>query len=75
MNMSYCRFQNTLSDLRDCYHNWEGDAGTYEDSEIEELSDDEKDAREQLLELCKKIINEHDDEHVVATLDEFDYDE
>jgi hypothetical protein len=70
MNMSYCRFQNTLSDLRDCYHNWDGDAGTYEDDEVEELSDDEREARNDLLALCRRIINECDDEHEVVALDE-----
>ncbi len=40
-NMSYCRFQNTLSDLRDCYENMDNDS----------LSDDEKRARRSLIDL------------------------
>jgi hypothetical protein len=46
-NMHYCRFQNTLSDLRDCYDDW--------DTESEE----EEKARERLLKLCKKIVADY----------------
>ena len=45
-NMTYCRFQNTLLDLRDC-------KGYLFD---DDLSEDEKHAREQLIELCEEII-------------------
>jgi hypothetical protein len=49
-NMSYCRFRNTLSDLRDCYYNMEG------------VSDhEEQRARQQLVELCKDLIDEYGD--------------
>lgn len=47
-NMSYCRFQNTLADLRDCYEAW--DSG--------ELSLDEEKARARLLKLCKDIAGD-----------------
>ena len=46
-NMSYCRFENTYADLEDCYENWEGD-----------LSDSELEARNEMYELCKKIVEE-----------------
>lgn len=49
MNMSYCRFQNTLIDLRDCYYNLDD----------EDLSEEEQNAREQLIELCKDIVEEY----------------
>lgn len=55
-NMSYCRFENTLSDLRDCYNNMDEDL---DDSETE------KSSRECLIRLCKKIVDrygESDDE-------------
>lgn len=68
--MSYCRFQNTLSDLRDCYHNWDGDTGTYEDDEVEELSDDEKDAQTDLLALCRRIITDYDEFYEVTHVDD-----
>ena len=74
MNMSYCRFQNTLNDLRDCYQNWDeyADEEHSGDDRFEVLSKDEREARESLMELCRKIVNEFDDEHIVATLDEYD---
>ena len=46
MNMSYCRFRNTLNDLRDC------DKNLYD-----KLSGDEFDARAQLIELCEQIVD------------------
>ncbi len=48
-NMHYCRFENTLDDLIDCY-----DAMLEED--MNELSENEKKAKEQLIKICKKII-------------------
>ena len=50
-NMSYCRFQNTLGDLRDC-----------EDALDEELSPDEARARRLLIELCARIAEDFGDD-------------
>ena len=47
-NMSYCRFQNTLRDLRDC-------AEFFDDVESEE----EKKARERLIKLCRKMVADY----------------
>ena len=47
-NMSYCRFQNTLSDLRDCYSNWDND----------DLSNEEERARSRILSLCEDIVSD-----------------
>ena len=44
-NMGYCRFQNTLPDLRDCYESWEDAA-----------SEEELRARAHMLKLCKEIV-------------------
>ncbi len=52
-NMSYCRFQNTLSDLRDCYDSM---------SEDIELSYEEKRARFALIKLCCEIADDFEDE-------------
>ena len=50
-NMSYCRFQNTLSDLRDCYdHMADFDEGR--------LSPDEHKAACRLMDLCEKIAKQ-----------------
>ena len=45
-NMSYCRFENTLGDLRDCRDHWE-------DAE----SEDEIKARKRLLLVCQEILD------------------
>lgn len=47
-NMSYCRFRNTLEDLRDCYENMD-----------EDLSAEEKAARFKLLKLCDQIAGDY----------------
>jgi len=49
-NMTYCRFENTYLDLKDCYKAMR--------NETEDLSQTEKLYFENLLELCKKIVNE-----------------
>ena len=51
-NMSYCRFQNTLGDLRDCVNVLE--ALSSGDAEYA-LSDEEKEAARSLIMLCKQI--------------------
>jgi len=49
--MSYCRFQNTLQDLRDCRDNMDGD-----------LTTEESAAKEKLVELCREIAQNYEDE-------------
>ena len=51
MNMSYCRFQNTLSDLKDCYDNIPN----------QDLSRDEARAFAELVLLAKDIADRYDD--------------
>ncbi len=46
-NMSYFRFQNTLRDLEAC-------ADAFLD--LEELSQEEKEARKRLVEICRDIV-------------------
>jgi hypothetical protein len=50
-NMSHCRFENTLNDLRDC----EEHLADYD------LSKSEKEYRDRLLKLCKRITDENMD--------------
>jgi len=50
-NMSYCRFENTLHDLRDCQ------ANMFE----EDLSSSEEFSRKKLIELCSEIAEEHEE--------------
>ncbi len=51
MNMSYCRFRNTLNDLQDCYDSME--------EVIEEYSDEEVLAREKLIRLCEDVVDDY----------------
>jgi hypothetical protein len=53
-NMSYCKFRNTLSDLRDCMDTLE-DEGPLEESE--DVSKEEAAACANLIELCTEIAN------------------
>jgi|GEM_PF-1332661 len=48
-NMSYCKFQNTLQDMRDCYE-------ALQSGEI--LSRDEHSAMEMLVDICDRISGE-----------------
>jgi hypothetical protein len=49
MNMAYCRFQNTLEDLRDCYEHMDDN----------DLSEEEARAREQLIRLIEQIAYDY----------------
>ena len=52
VNMSYCRFENTLGDLRDCYENME-----------EELtSESEVKAKQWLINLCRRIAHDYSED-------------
>jgi hypothetical protein len=50
-NMSYCRFENTQGDLRDCLRHILDD----------DLSESETEARDGLIRTCRKIVNEWDE--------------
>jgi len=50
-NMSYCRFNNTLADLRDCYENMDVEGG-------DELSAAEEKCREKMIKLCRDIVDD-----------------
>jgi len=51
MNMSYCRFQNTYLDLKDCLEYLQDN-----NFETENLSDEELRAYNRLVQTCKEII-------------------
>jgi hypothetical protein len=51
-NMEHVRFTNTAEDLDDCW------AHLYDD----DLSDEENEARERLIRLCKNIASENEDD-------------
>ena len=50
-NMSYCRFENTARDLRDCLQAIENGEHT------DDLSSYERDWLEELLDLCEEMFN------------------
>jgi len=50
MNMSYCRFENTLNDLEDCVESLDNG---------KELSESEQACKERLIELCKDIAENY----------------
>ena len=49
-NMSYCRFRNTSEDLQDCLNHID---------EVDDLNQEEKEAREKLIELCVQIADDY----------------
>ena len=61
-NMSYCRFRNTLRDLRDCYEAMEQltfEHGSLDgESIVDDLSDDELQAMQSILEVAENMIRE-----------------
>lgn len=46
--MSYCRFENTFKDLKDCYNALAND-------DIDSLSETEREYAEKLINLCEEI--------------------
>lgn len=56
-NMSYCRFENTLSDLSDC-----ADALDDIGGDLSNLSDTERKAAERLIDMCKQIADSYGEE-------------
>ena len=52
-NMSYCRFENTARDLRDCVR-------AYQSGDVEELSSYELDGLKDILNLANTIVNDED---------------
>lgn len=51
-NMSYCRVENTLADLKDCYNNVEPD----------DLSENEEKAWKELIVLCQDMVDDYKEE-------------
>ena len=51
--MSYCRFENTANDLRDCVN-------AIHNGETDELNEYEVQGLTDILELCKEILEDED---------------
>ena len=54
-NMSYCRFQNTADDLRECYD-------CLIENGTRNLSEDEQKAFARLVHLCQLIVEDYGDD-------------
>lgn len=53
-NMSYCMFQNTLQDLRQCAERL-GEIG----DELDELSEDEQRSARRMISICSDIAEQY----------------
>jgi len=54
-NMSYCRFENTYSDLKDCYN-------ALTEKSLDELSESEMEYAKRLINLCRNIVDDFESE-------------
>ena len=61
-NMSYCRFKNTLADLKDCEDNMNFDNVLDDDFEAQDMGNDERVARKELIRMCVDIARNYGDE-------------
>ena len=59
-SMSYCRFENTLGDLQECYDALEK-AGSVKEV-AENATQYEKPCVRELVKLCKKVVDDFGDE-------------
>lgn len=61
-NMSYCRFQNTESDLRDCVRALEDleDDLAFDPDEADRLSDAEEESAQRMERLCRQFLELRD---------------
>jgi hypothetical protein len=57
VNRDYCRFQNTLEDLKDCQYVIQGGDENYQ--HVSDLSPDEFQAMNILIDTCKCIVNSY----------------
>lgn len=64
MNMSYCKFRNTQLALQQCIDGWNGEEADPNDewSEFEPLSESEQQAKTELIEMCRYILEQLDEE-------------
>ena len=53
-NLSYCRFENTYKDLRDCYN-------ALSKKGLDELSNSEKEYARSLIKMCSEISGDFSD--------------
>lgn len=69
MNMSYCRFENTLSDLNDCESALDDFVNNDENSISSER---ERSKAKQLIELCRYIADNYSEEDIERQATHYD---
>lgn len=57
-NMSYCRFENTYRDLRDCFRDMS-------ETDFYELSETEQEYRNKIVVMCKEIAEQFEEEEII----------
>jgi hypothetical protein len=57
-NMSYCRFENTYRDLRDCFRDMS-------ETDFNELSETEQEYRNKIVVMCKEIAEQFEEEEII----------
>ena len=70
-NMSYCRFENTLYDLQDCYEALQDVGGVENYINDKHPSEEEKEAIFGFIKLCSNIVSEFrtDNKEKIFSLD------
>lgn len=71
-NMSYCRFENTLTDLRDCQEALE-DFINNDENVIS--SDEERRKAKELIDVCRQIADAFDESDIDRQSERFDEEE
>lgn len=56
--MSYCRFENTYRDLRDCFRDMS-------ETDFNELSETEQEYRNKIVVMCKEIAEQFEEEEII----------
>jgi len=56
--MSYCRFENTYRDLRDCFRDMS-------ETDFYELSETEQEYRNKIVVMCKEIAEQFEEEEII----------
>ncbi len=57
VNMSYCRFRNTLAALRECVEELDADGNPFA-----QLGDEERKAAKRLIRLCRDLADDYEHE-------------
>lgn len=69
MNMSYCRFHNTLSDLNDC----ESALNDFVNNDENSISSEEERSKaKQLIDLCRYIADNYSEEDIERQATHYD---